>query len=132
MRNQRSSQRGLATNREIASFIEAISAAGDFIEVPDLPDAARIAVTDKDYSNDEIAFGWLKFFEEHTRNKSSSLWRIQIVDGHGSHHTYDFIDYAEKNKIMIFGLPPELTHLHQPLDVVKFSSIKHHYSEAIE
>lgn len=34
-----------------------------------------------------------------------------IVDVHGNHHTYDFIDYAEKHNVIVFGLPPQLTHL---------------------
>ena len=58
--------------------------------------------------------------------------RLLILDGYGSHHTYEFVNYAENNHIVLFGLPPHLTHLLQPLDVVVFQPLKHWHSQAID
>ncbi len=46
------------------------------------------------------------------------------MDGYGFHCTVDFIDYCEKHKIVPFCLPPHLTPLLQPLNVVLFRSYK--------
>lgn len=147
-RKKKTSYRGTPLNRELATSIEAISATGDFIRPPflvaagkqhmaswyrveELPDNTNIAVSDSGYSNDVIGLAWLKFFNQETKKRGSSAARLLIIDGHGSHHTYEFIQYATDNNISIFGLPSHCTHLLQPLDVVIFSPIKHYYSEAI-
>lgn len=141
-------QKGVPSNRQLATSIEAISAGGDWVkppflvvkgkvhlrqwyQVPELPGDTQIAVTDSGYSNDEVAFAWIKFFNENTKKIGSSAWRLLIIDGHTTHTTYEFIQYANDNNIEVFGLPPHLTHLLQPLDVVIFSPIKYRYSEAV-
>ena len=45
---------------------------------------------------------------------------------------YEFLDYCEKNKIVLFCLPPHATHLLQPLDVVVFQPYKHWHTEAVD
>ena len=50
-----------------------------------------------------------------------------IVDGHGSHVTWDFLSYCLKNNILILCLPPHSTHLLQPLDVRIFSPLNRAY-----
>ena len=58
--------------------------------------------------------------------------RLLIVDSHGSHHTFQFIRYCDNNNIIPFGLPPHLTHLLQPLDVVVFQPLKHYQAKALD
>ena len=55
-----------------------------------------------------------------------------ILDGHGSHITFQFVDYCERNDIILYCLPPHSTHLLQPLDVGLFSPLQHHYAKAVE
>src|ERR1700722_12383229 len=42
-----------------------------------------------------------------------------------------FIQCCDDNGIIPFGLPPHLTHLLQPLDVVVFQPLKHYHAKAL-
>jgi hypothetical protein len=132
---------GIPENRESATAIEAISAGGQvapaflilagqyhmaqWYQQPELEDDTAIITSASGYSNDEISLEWLKHFDRHTTKSAIGKYRLLILDGHGSHHTYEFIRYCEANNIIPFGLPPHLTHLLQPLDVVVFQPLKH-------
>jgi DDE superfamily endonuclease len=56
---------------------------------------------------------------------------LLILDCFTSHIEYDFVEYAQNNNIILFGLPPYITHFLQPPDVVYFQPLKHYHSEAI-
>ena len=49
------------------------------------------------------------------------------MDGHGSHLTYNFLDFCEKNNIIPFCFVPHTTHLVQPLDGQPFQAYKHYF-----
>ena len=49
---------------------------------------------------------------------------LLIMDGHSSHYNPDFIRIAAKEQILIFVLPPNTTHLTQPLDKGCFGPLK--------
>jgi hypothetical protein len=55
-----------------------------------------------------------------------------LCDGYGSHLTYEFIQFCEKQRIVLFFIPPHSSHLLQPLDVGVFHVYKHWHSEMIE
>ena len=63
------------------------------------------------YSNDEISLGWLAHFNEHSAKTSLGVKRLLVLDGHGSHHTKQFIQYCDDNSIIPFGILLYLTHL---------------------
>lgn len=46
------------------------------------------------------------------------------MDGHGSHLTFDFLDYAFKHQILVVGLPSHTTDFLQPLDVAIFRPLQ--------
>ncbi|KAL2125756.1 hypothetical protein VTI74DRAFT_2848 [Chaetomium olivicolor] len=139
---------GIPENRESATAIEAISAGGQvapaflilagqchmaqWYQQPELEDDTAIILSASGYSNDEISLEWLKHFDRHTKKSAIGKSRLLILDGHGSHHTYEFIRYCEANNIIPFGLPPNLTHLLQPLDVVVFQPLKHYHAKALD
>lgn len=139
---------GIPENRESATAIEAISAAGDYISgylilsgqlhmsqwyaVNELDPQMAIYPTPTGYSNDEVSLDWLKHFEQHTYGLSQGAWRLLLLDGHGSHHTREFVQYCDNHNIIPFGLPPNLTHLIQPLDVVVFQPLKHYHAKALD
>ena len=56
-----------------------------------------------------------------------------LLDRHGSHCTYEFLDYCEATtvNIIVYYLPPHTTHFIQPLDIVVFQPYKHWHAEAI-
>ena len=84
------------------------------------------------YSNDELALKWLQYFERHSRKTQMGVWRLLIIDGYGSHLTYEFYEYAQRHRIELFALPPHYTHLTQSLDAGCFQPYRHYHSEAID
>jgi hypothetical protein len=139
---------GLPENRESATAIEAISSGGLYTpafliltgelhmarwyRLRELDGDTVLSITPSGYSNDQLALDWLKHFNKHTKDRVTGVWRLLIIDGHGSHHTRPFIQYALDHHILPFGLPPHMTHILQPLDVVVFQPLKHYHAEALE
>src|SRR6185312_11618363 len=139
---------GIPENRESATAIEAISAGGEYIPAflivagqvhmaqwyaqPELNPDTAIRPTPSGYTNDQVGLEWLEHFDKHTRKKTVGRKRLLILDGHGSHHTREFITYCDAHSIVPFGLPPNLTHLLQPLDVVVFQPLKHYHAKALD
>jgi len=135
-----------ATNRELISLIECVSANGQVIEpmliiksksilehwAVDLPSNYLINITDSGYSNDCTAIDWIKHFNKFTQEHCQGGTRLLLIDGHGSHLTAEFTKYAESNNIQLFALPPHTTHLLQPLDVGCFQPLKHYHSRTID
>ena len=60
------------------------------------------------------------------------VWRLLILDGYGSHLTYEFYQNAQKHHTELFRLLPHSTHLAQPFDLGCFQPIKHYHPEAID
>ncbi|KII87829.1 hypothetical protein PLICRDRAFT_81106, partial [Plicaturopsis crispa FD-325 SS-3] len=51
------------------------------------------------------------------------------VDGHASHYTKGFLDYARRHNIFVLCYPAHGTHVYQGLDVAVFSLLKRIWSE---
>jgi DDE superfamily endonuclease/Tc5 transposase-like DNA-binding protein len=147
-RKRRVTYLGSPSNRESATLIEYISATGNHLPpliimsgerhmsrwyvTETLEDDAVISVTPTGYSNDNIALHWIHHFEQKSRGSMRGMKRLLLLDGHGSHHTKEFIEYCEYHDIIPFGLPPHTTHLMQPLDVVVFQPYKHYHAKAVD
>lgn len=54
---------------------------------------------------------------------------LLLMDGHSSHYCPEVIRYAAKQKILVLTLPPNTTHLTQPLDKGLFSVLKKSWRE---
>lgn len=132
-------------NRESATAIEAIATDGRHLPLflilsgqlhmsnwyrQQLDEATVIAVSPTGYSNDQLSFQWIQHFDRHASSIGSK--RLLILDGHGSHHTIEFIEYCEAHGIIPFAMPPHLTHLLQPLDVAVFQPLKHYHAKALD
>ena len=50
-----------------------------------------------------------------------------LYDGHASHVSPCLIDWAKDHQIVLFVLPPHMSHLLQPLDVAVFGPFKTFY-----
>ncbi|CAF1521924.1 unnamed protein product, partial [Adineta steineri] len=75
------------------------------------------------WMNQNLFFQWFeKVFVEQTKDISRPL--LLIVDGHGSHFSVDTLQLAIQKQIIIVCLPPNATHLLQPLDLVFFHPLK--------
>ena len=69
-----------------------------------------IGTTETSYANDDTPLEWLQHFIDHTQ-KRRGAWLLLIIDGYGSHMTLTVHNLAAENKIVIFCLPPQSTHL---------------------
>ncbi len=83
----------------------------------------------KGYTSGEIAVAWIMDWDNLTRQKAKGQYRLLIVDGHSSHFTVGFLEYARNNKIEVLCYPSHSTHVYQGLDVVIFSSLKRAWSD---
>jgi DDE superfamily endonuclease len=75
---------------------------------------------------------WLKkHFDVETTKRLRGEYRLLILDGHESHCTLEFIEYAVEKKILLLVLPPHTTHILQPLDVAIFQPLAKYYSSEV-
>ncbi len=71
---------------------------------------------------------WIRnCFESETRSYLHGEYRMLIVDGHASHESTEFIQFAQEYKIVCLCLPAHSTHVLQPLNVGIFGSLKQNY-----
>ena len=61
--------------------------------------------------------------------KANSQYHLLIVNGHNSHYTIAFLQYAQEHMIIVICYPAHGTHLYQGLDVVIFSVLKHYLGQ---
>jgi hypothetical protein len=65
-----------------------------------------------------------KVFEPETKALADgSAPRLLVIDGHNSHTSAAFLDYAEAHNIIVICLPPHTTHRLQPCDVSLFGPL---------
>jgi hypothetical protein len=138
-------------NREWITLLACICADGSYIE-PSLiyqsasgsiqdswlqafdPDDHRVhfASSPLGWTNNELGLAWLKqVFDRSTKSKAGRSYRLLILDGHGSHLTMDFIEYCDRNRILLAVYPPHSTHTLQPLNVVMFKPLSSAYSAQV-
>lgn len=80
------------------------------------------------WTSDKIALRWLKnTFIKETEGRTKGVYRLLILDGHGSHLTPEFDEICVKHNIVTLCMPPHSSHLLQPLDVSCFGPLKTYY-----
>ena len=89
----------------------------------------RLGYSKKGWTDCELAVLWLKRFDGYTKGKANGHARLLIVDGHNSHYSFEFLDYARTKQIHVLCYPAHTTHVYQGLDVVIFSVLKRHWVE---
>ena len=83
----------------------------------------------KGYTSGEIGVAWLKDWDIQTKAKARGHTRLLVVDGHSSHYTLGFLEYAQDNNIVVLCYPSHSTHVYQGLDIVIFSVLKRAWSD---
>jgi hypothetical protein len=135
-------------NREWVTAIECTSASGWAVPpmiifdgkvhisswyTDELPYDWTIAVSDNGWTNDSLGLNWLTdVFEKHTKDRTKGVYRLLILDGHGSHSTPEFDLFCSEHSIITLCMPPHSSHLLQPLDVSCFAVLKRSYGRQIE
>lgn len=98
-----------------------------------LPREWTIAVSDNGWTTDQLGLTWLTdVFHPYTKDRTKGVYRLLVLDGHGSHVTPKFDLFCKDNNIIILCMPPHSSHLLQPLDVSCFASLKRSYGRQIE
>ena len=92
---------------------------------------AFFTASENGWSNNQIGLAWLRDVFDRQTKHHSRRYRLLIVDGHGSHVSMDFIDYCDRNRILLAIFPPHATHTLQPLDVVVFKPLSTAYTDAL-
>lgn len=64
--------------------------------------------------------------------EGSEDWRILIVDGHASHVSYEFLDYAESHRIRVISLPSHCSGVLQPMDVAMYGEMQKAYGREVD
>jgi uncharacterized protein YndB with AHSA1/START domain len=86
------------------------------------------------WTNNDLGLAWLQqVFERCTKQKArlGRDWRLLIVDGHGSHLTFEFLEYCEAHRILVSVFPPHSTHTLQSLNVVCFKPLSGAYTHQL-
>jgi hypothetical protein len=134
-------------NREWVTVIESINSTGWVLPLmiilkgvmhqkswyEAIPNNWHIRVSENGWTTDELGLTWLKeVFNKHTQDRTVRTYRLLILDGHGSHVTGTFDQYAKQNSIIVLCMLPHSSHILQPLDVSCFAVLKRRYGRAIE
>ncbi len=91
-----------------------------------------IATSDRGWTDGNVGRQWLEHvFNHETKEKAGRKTRVLLLDGHSSHYTLDFIDYARANNITLLGYPAHCAHALQGLDVVCFAKMKEAWKQEI-
>ena len=91
-----------------------------------------VAVTSNGWTTNERGLNWIKHFDQHTKSRTKGGYRLLIIDGHESHHSYEFEKYCKDWNIIPLCMPAHSSHKLQPLDVGCFSPLKRAYGTEIE
>lgn len=98
-----------------------------------IPPDWTIGLSENGCTNDELALLWLvKVFDRYTKAHMIRVFRLLIMDGHGSHTTPDFNYFCSQYSIIVLYMPPHSSHLLQPLDISCFSPLKRIYGQKVE
>lgn len=84
----------------------------------------RLGHSKKGWITGEISVEWIKHFDAQTRATADGATRLLFVDGHVTHYTRAFLEYAKSVNIEILCYPAHATHVYQGLDVVLFGPLK--------
>lgn len=81
------------------------------------------------WSSHQVGMSWLRdVFHRFTKPSRVTTKRLLLLDGHSSHINLAFVDWADRNGIILLVFPPHTTHRLQPLDVGCFQPLSTAYS----
>lgn len=90
-------------------------------------DPFSVTVSSRGYITNEIGVEYIRDFHRQTAHLEGP--RFLFVDGHGSHCTLEFLEFAAAHNIIVISYPPHTTHWLQGLDVACFGPLKIYWSQ---
>jgi hypothetical protein len=136
-------------NRELVTIIECGNAAGErlrptyifkgrsvqeqWIRKDPLRPRANYTFSDSGWTDNVIGLHWIeKVYDPATIHLlEDGGWRLLILDGHSSHVSYEFVNYAREHRIDLLCLPSHSSADLQPLDVGVFASVSTRWSQEL-
>jgi hypothetical protein len=130
-------------NLELMTVIECVSPSGlsvppSFVlssgPIPSLPDLsgkiAVIATSPNGWTDNEIGTAWFieTFIPFANSHKVADMPIVLLLDGHNSHESDAFHEAVFQHHIIVIAFPSKCTHKLQPLDVIVFTQVQHHWS----
>ena len=82
-------------------------------------------------TGDLFAFWLEKVFYEHINRRHVKLPVLLLIDGCKSHIILEAGEFCQQKRIILYCLPPNSTHLTQPLDLVFMNVIKHNWKKEV-
>lgn len=79
-------------------------------------------LSDNGWINSDLFYHWFNSHFLAYAPKSRPL--LLLMDGHSTHYCPEAIRVAAKEKVVLYTLPPNTTHLTQPLDKANFGPLK--------
>lgn len=83
------------------------------------------------WTSNRVAMGWLNDIFMPETQRSPTVPRLLLMDGHDSHVDIAFQYACRMVEIHVVILPPHLSHVLQPLDLAVFSPLKNRYRRTI-
>ncbi|KIO19464.1 hypothetical protein M407DRAFT_53066, partial [Tulasnella calospora MUT 4182] len=96
----------------------------------DNPDQANVTVSARGYTENVISLEYIKDFDDQTSHLEGPCFLF--VDGHQSHCTIDFLEYAVAHNIIVISYPLHTMHELQGLDVACFGALKIYWTQECE
>ena len=97
-----------------------------------LPEDWRFEVSPNGWTSDEIGLRWLKKLFIPSTSRTKGVYRLLILDSHGSHLIPQFNEICEQNKVIPICMPAHSSYLLQPLDMGCFAVLKRSYGRMVE
>jgi len=89
-------------------------------------------VSDTGYSNTDVFSSYVQnHFVNFVQCRDPSQPILLLYDGHRSHISLTLIQWAQRNNIILFVLPPHTSHLLQPMDVGCFGPFEKLYQQEV-
>ncbi|XP_077968684.1 uncharacterized protein LOC144422763 [Styela clava] len=94
------------------------------------PKNAIYGVTPSGWMQSNVFESWLTSFSKHIEALEKPC--LLIMDGHGSHITYNCAEICKSNGIILLCIPPNTSHALQPLDVGVFGPMRSNWREILK
>lgn len=97
------------------------------VVLSDAPEGTIFATSPRSFIDGEL---FEEYFVRFLKSIPPARPVLMLLDGHGSHISWNVINLARANNVHILCLPPHTTHLYQPLDKSIFGILKKEFSKA--
>ena len=79
------------------------------------------------WTNNETNLDWIQHFNKYTKNHSTNVYQMLIIDSHNNHIFTKFNEYCKFNNIIFINMFAHSFHLLQSLNVGLYSFLKFAY-----